>query len=65
MELVVFVDVGVYFVNVIYYLEGDGLFIFICYEWFLVVIWVVVVGNYLNIIVVVWEIVGGNVVFCN
>lgn len=57
------VDVGVYFVNVIYYFEGDGLLIFICFECLLVVLYVVIVGYYLCILVIVREIVNGDVVF--
>lgn len=57
------VDVGVYFVNVIYYFEGDRLLIFISFECLLIVLYVVIVGYYLFILVIVIEIVNGDVVF--
>lgn len=56
-------DVGVYFVDVIYYFEGDELLIFVCFKCLLVVLYVVIVGYYLCILVIVREIVNGYVDF--
>lgn len=48
LELVVLIDGSLYFVMVIYYLEGDGFFIFSCYECLVSVLNLVVVDVYFN-----------------
>ena len=64
LELATIVDAGVHFVKATYYLEGDGPFIFSCYEKLSAVAQAVAVDNYPNTMAVAREISNGNAALC-
>ena len=65
LELAAVIDAGVHFVNATYYLEGDGLLIFSCYERLSAVAQAVAVDHYPNTEAVAREIANGNVAVYN
>lgn len=62
IELVVVVDVGKFMVELIYILEGDGMFVWQCYEQFLIIQNSIYGVNFFNLMVLFREVFGGNVV---